>query len=236
MVPDHGTRKTYVYVLGKGRESFRGLLQAVSTDVARLRFQGSPSPCFALGSRVDLLFPLDTSAPTFPGVVAHRCERSDERDYDISLVVPLSRRAQLCDVISRVCNLRTGFRVRPGKERCTLRIRSCRTAAWTPCDLKDVSIGGVGLTLRTTVEPEDFAHARWLEIELCLPPEGTPLYLMGTIVNRRLLGLCARYGVKFDCSRTNDFGAIEARILAYVMARQQDALAARARTPVFGPG
>jgi hypothetical protein len=230
LVPKLGASRTFVHLRTLAGRAEMALLQAISTEMAHVTFQTLASPAYALGSDVEVVFPLAAKSAVFSAVVWTRTERRDERDYVLRFVGNQSEKNLLSEAIHLICNQRRVSRVSPEQRTCSMLVRGRAEDPWTPCDLKDVSSAGVGFLCRVVVEPEGLARTDTVEIKLQLPTHHAALLVVGRIVNRALFDGAVRYGTKFIEARCADFPETVKRIVEYVTLRQDEAMLERARS------
>lgn len=228
VVPRHGPTPLFAQLRGPTGRHETCLLQAISTEVAHVTFEGS-NASFGLGSDVSLVLGLGNKGQAFGGVVWSREDSPDQRDYVVRFTVDQKNRELLEDTIRRVCNQRGSLRVAARTKDCTVAVRVKPEDAWTEGDLKDVSIGGVGFLCPIVLEPAAFAQATSLELKLGFPGRREPVLARANVSNRKLFRGAVRYGTRFDVAASPAFELTKGLIEAYVAGRQQEILAESAR-------
>jgi hypothetical protein len=228
LVPSHGAATAFAQLRGQTGRHETCVLQAISTEMAHVTFEGSTAS-FGLGSDVSLVLSLSNRAQTFAGVVWSREDAPDRRDYVVRFALDQKNSDLLEDTIHRLCNNRSGLRVAPRPKDCTVAVRVRPEDTWVDADLKDVSTGGVGFLCSLVVEPPAFAQATTFEMKLGFPSKREPVLARVIVTNRKLFKGAVRYGTRFDVAMSPAFETTKGLIAEYVTLRQQEILAEAAR-------
>jgi len=214
-------------ILAEGRNPVVARLLNVSTDGVAVRLDPPGEAFLPVGHTVEIVFQGERFAKPLTTVasVVHRLEEpegaryghefTNKRGLDESLVA---------QALHTLFNRRRAHRVEPDPVSPIEVILTGGSAkAQMPGRMGDLSV--TGMSVLTSREAETaFAGTNRLEAIFHLPGRQEPLRLECRVRHRCIFGTDVRYGLEFDTTRTESFGACLALIQGYVRDRQQQIL------------
>ena len=195
-------------------EKCTGRLLDVERTVVSIGLSTDEGQALPVDQKTTLVVPDGPDGPMeLAGRVVSRREGGGQSEYEIAL-----HDRDAIGRLSRLCNKRGAYRVRPGS---SLEIKLKTLQGTHEATLHDLSVSGLGVIVSPEAE-QAMAGTQALVIRFGPPAFAEPFVMRGTIRHRTAVVAGIRYGVELVAEDSTASIEGQKRLTEYVMQRQRD--------------